>query len=213
MWTSFEYIDKNVSWKLPQQLVLTPHKLWALRVLDAIGIGRLVCGQNLNHVLSIQGSYNFMIKILMHNLGCTCISGHMWAHIWLQCNIHYVFNYNSFWIDKWVNLYVQVIYVCFVYGFRMMIQINGVFKLLGGSTSMEPIDCMGVCWFGIVGACTSKGCIGHLNKVVKYRHVWICITIVIWLNLPNHWIRHWSWKKNIVTIREFEGVMLVFILI
>jgi hypothetical protein len=29
------------------------------------------------------------------------------------------------------------------------------------------------------------GCIRHLNKVVKYMHVWICIVIVIWLNPPN----------------------------
>jgi hypothetical protein len=29
-----------------------PHQLWALGVLDAINIGQLVHGQNLNHVLS-----------------------------------------------------------------------------------------------------------------------------------------------------------------
>jgi hypothetical protein len=28
---------------------------------------------------------------------------------------------------------------------KMMIQANGLFELLGGSTSMEPIDYMGMC--------------------------------------------------------------------
>jgi hypothetical protein len=37
----------------------------------------------------------------------------------------------------------------------MMIQINGVFELLKGNTFMEPIDCMGACWLGTIGACTT----------------------------------------------------------
>jgi hypothetical protein len=32
----------------------------------------------------------------------------------------------------------------------MMIQTNGVFKLLGGNILIEPIDCMGVCWIGTI---------------------------------------------------------------
>jgi hypothetical protein len=31
-----------------------------------------------------------------------------------------------------------------VFDSKMMFQINGVFELLGGNTSMEPIDCMGM---------------------------------------------------------------------
>jgi hypothetical protein len=31
------------------------------------------------------------------------------------------------------------------FNFRMMIQANGPFELLGGSTFIEPIDCMGMC--------------------------------------------------------------------
>ncbi len=45
---------KDSSRKLPQWLVLTPHQLQALRVLDAIGFGQLVHGENLNHVLLIS---------------------------------------------------------------------------------------------------------------------------------------------------------------
>jgi hypothetical protein len=35
--------------------------------------------------------------------------------------------------------------VCCVSNFGMTIQTNGVFKLLGSNTSMEPINCMGMC--------------------------------------------------------------------
>jgi hypothetical protein len=28
--------------------------------------------------------------------------------------------------------------------FKIMIQANGVFEVIGGTTSMEPIDCMGM---------------------------------------------------------------------
>jgi hypothetical protein len=34
--------------------------------------------------------------------------------------------------------------VCYAFSSRMMIRDNGVFKLIGGTISMEPIDCMGV---------------------------------------------------------------------
>jgi hypothetical protein len=40
-----------------------------------------------------------------------------------------------------------------VFGSRMIIQVNSVFTLFGGSISMKFIDCMDVCWFGVVGAC------------------------------------------------------------
>jgi hypothetical protein len=35
--------------------------------------------------------------------------------------------------------------VCCASSFGMMIQTNGIFELIGGTTSMEPIDYMGVC--------------------------------------------------------------------
>jgi hypothetical protein len=35
--------------------------------------------------------------------------------------------------------------VYFVSSSKIMIQINGVFELLKGNTSMELIDCMGMC--------------------------------------------------------------------
>jgi hypothetical protein len=35
--------------------------------------------------------------------------------------------------------------VCYASNFEMMIQINGVFTLIGGSISMEPTNCMDVC--------------------------------------------------------------------
>jgi hypothetical protein len=34
--------------------------------------------------------------------------------------------------------------VCFASSSKMMFQINGMFELLRGNTSMEPIDCMGM---------------------------------------------------------------------
>jgi hypothetical protein len=36
--------------------------------------------------------------------------------------------------------------VYFAFGSKMMIQANGVFELIGGNTSMEPIDSMGMCF-------------------------------------------------------------------
>ncbi len=45
--------------------------------------------------------------------------------------------------------------VCCVFSFGMIVQANNVFELLGGNISMEPIDCMGMCWLGTVEACTT----------------------------------------------------------
>jgi hypothetical protein len=42
-------------------------------------------------------------------------------------------------------------------GFKMMIWANGVFVLIGGSTSMEPIDYMDMSWLRAIGACTVWG--------------------------------------------------------
>jgi hypothetical protein len=86
---------------------------------------------------------------------------------------------------------------------KMMIWDIGVLELLRENTSMEPIDCMGVCWFGTIGACIGWGrCIKHLNEVVKSCHVCICIIIVKQLNLPNYWIKQQSWKWNLVIIKR-----------
>jgi hypothetical protein len=42
--------------------------------------------------------------------------------------------------------------VCCVFSFRMMIQANSVWATWG-NISIEPIDCMGMCSFGMVEAC------------------------------------------------------------
>ncbi len=44
--------------------------------------------------------------------------------------------------SKSICMFELFITIYCVFGFRMMIQANGVFKLIGGTTSMEPIDCM-----------------------------------------------------------------------
>jgi hypothetical protein len=54
-----------------------------------------------------------------------------------------------------------------VFDLKMMIQVNGVFALIRGSTSMEFIDFMDVFWFRAVGACIAwGGCIRHLNIII-----------------------------------------------
>jgi hypothetical protein len=50
-----------------------------------------------------------------------------------------------------IYMFEVFISVCCAFDYRMMIQVNGVFELNGGNISMEPIDCMGVCWLGAVG--------------------------------------------------------------
>jgi len=50
-----------------------------------------------------------------------------------------------------------------------------------------------------------RGCIRHLNIIINYKHVWICITTVKWLNLANYQIKQQSWKWNVVFIKEFKG--------
>jgi hypothetical protein len=44
-----------------------------------------------------------------------------------------------------------------VSSFEMMIQINGVFELQGGTLPWNPIDYMGMCWLGTIGACITWG--------------------------------------------------------
>jgi hypothetical protein len=44
-----------------------------------------------------------------------------------------------------IYMFEVFINVCCAFDSRMMIRTNGVFELNGGNTSMEPIDCMGVC--------------------------------------------------------------------
>jgi hypothetical protein len=58
-------------------------------------------------------------------------------------------------MDGFTCMFEVFIDVCYVSGSRMMIlgpivnsiDVNGVFKLLGDNTSMEPIDCMGMLTF------------------------------------------------------------------
>jgi len=54
-------------------------------------------------------------------------------------------------------MFEMFISVYCVSGFEMMIWTKGVFMLIGGSISMEPIDSMDVFWLGAVGTCTVWG--------------------------------------------------------
>jgi len=85
--------------------------------------------------------------------------------------------------------------VCSASNSIMVIQVNGVFELLKVNTSMEPNDCMNICWFGIVGACTSKGGVWStwikLSSIGMFRFAlllldnWTCQTIESYNNLEN----------------------------
>jgi hypothetical protein len=62
-----------------------------LGVIDDIGIGQLVHHENLRillipKVLQLQDYKNFDAQVGVHV--------REWVHMWFQCNIHYVINYN-----------------------------------------------------------------------------------------------------------------------
>jgi len=56
-----------------------------------------------------------------------------------------------------ICMFEMLFNVCYVFGSKMMIRVNGVFTLIKGSTSMEFIDCMDMFWLGVVEACTAWG--------------------------------------------------------
>jgi hypothetical protein len=88
--------------------------------------------------------------------------------------------------------------VCYVFSSKMMIlgpivdsiDANGAFKLLGVTFQWSRL----IAWAyidlrSLEHVHWGGGCIGHLNKIVKYRHVWVNITIIKWLCSLNHCIR------------------------
>lgn len=111
-------------------------------MLDIIGIGQLVHGQNLNHVLSTPKVLHFKFKhILMCDLECIYISGCIWAHMWVQCNIS-IMSLNTRFaklMDGFTCIFEVFTDVCYVFSSKMMIlgpivdsiDANGAFKLLG----------------------------------------------------------------------------------
>ncbi len=150
----------------------------------------------------------------MHNLGCTYINGCMWAHMWFQCNIHYVLT--IIFIELMCGLtcmFELFINVCCASNFEMMIQVNGVFELLKVNTSMEPNDCMNICWFGIVGACTSKGgawstwiklsSIGMFIFTLLLSDSWTCQTIELNNNLENKMFCHQGIQRHHVGLHPY----------
>jgi hypothetical protein len=140
----------------------------------------------------------------MHNLGCIYVNDRMKAPP--SSNVISLMLSTTLMggmINGFTCMSKVFINVYYVFSSKMMIWANDVFELLRGNISMEPIDCMGMCWLETVGACIAcEGCIKHLNKVVKSCHVWICITIVKHLNLPNYRIKKQSWKWNLIIIKR-----------
>ncbi len=103
-------------------------------------------------------------------------------------------------------MFEMFIRVYCAFDFEMMIWANGVFALIGGSTSMEPIDCMDVFWFGAIWACIAWG--GALDTwtllsnnsmfifTSPMSNLWTCQTIKSNKNLENGISSSWGNSKG-----------------
>jgi hypothetical protein len=85
--------------------------------------------------------------------------------------------------------------VCCMSNFGMMIQLMVCSSYWGIALPWSPLIAWACVDLGLLEHVHLGGCIRHLNIVIKYRHVQICIIIVTWL-CPSKLIQSIIYKRH-----------------